>query len=358
VDRVRATQPALTVESAMAHAAGVGHLLYSGRPVEGARAARDLLARADAAGIEPAAGLLECLLGMAMTQLGDPAGEPHARRGLQRLRAVQFPMLPTVAWAVAWNMLWSGRYGPCAEAVAFARELVEPGDVTAAWLDVIDATLAYAAGSWDAPAGIVDRLVDRSRLDLGFVLPWAYGLRGRIRFARGDLDGALADARASAEAAAQPGHWFQLVFTAVHCRALLARGLRDQAAAAVDSILAELRERPVGSTATPDLAIALHDLGYPADALPDVLPPTPNHVAVRAMAAGDAAEAVRRYEEIGSLPDAADARLRAAAAHAAAGRAKDARDVLAPAIRLWRATAATGHLREAEAVLAGPPSAE
>jgi hypothetical protein len=97
---------------------------------------------------------------------------------------------------------------------------------------------------------------------------------------------------------------------------------------------------------TPDLAVALADLGRDPGALPVGLPPTRWHLAARALADGDAAAAADGYERLGSPADAADARLRAAAADPGAAHA-----LLAPAVALWREAGASRHLADAADLL-------
>ena len=68
--------------------------------------------------------------------------------------------------------------------------------------------------------------------------------------------------------------------------------------------------------------------------------------------AGNPAEAARIYAQIGSLPDEAHARLRAAEALAAAGRRQEADEELSLALDFYRAVGATRYVREGEVLLA------
>jgi thioredoxin-like negative regulator of GroEL len=66
----------------------------------------------------------------------------------------------------------------------------------------------------------------------------------------------------------------------------------------------------------------------------------------------DPVEAARIYAQIGSLPDEAHARLRAAEALAAAGRRAEADEEAGRALNFYRAVGATRYVREGEALIA------
>lgn len=70
------------------------------------------------------------------------------------------------------------------------------------------------------------------------------------------------------------------------------------------------------------------------------------------MASGQFAEAADRYAEIGSRPDEAFARLRAAARPPATGSRPEGSGQLQPALGFYRQVGARGYLRRGEALLA------
>jgi tetratricopeptide (TPR) repeat protein len=72
----------------------------------------------------------------------------------------------------------------------------------------------------------------------------------------------------------------------------------------------------------------------------------------RAYAAGAFEEAADVYAEIGSLPDEAYARLRAAEALVDAGRRAEADAQLQRALAFYRSVGATAYIREAESLFA------
>jgi hypothetical protein len=63
-------------------------------------------------------------------------------------------------------------------------------------------------------------------------------------------------------------------------------------------------------------------------------------------------EAAGTYAAIGSIPDEAEARLRATEALAHANRQAEAEAALAPALAFYRSVQATGWLRRAETLVA------
>jgi hypothetical protein len=80
--------------------------------------------------------------------------------------------------------------------------------------------------------------------------------------------------------------------------------------------------------------------------------PSPWLDAARAYAAGAFMEAADLYADIGSVPDEAFARLRAAEALVAAGRRPEADAQLQQALAFYRSVGATAYRREGENFLA------
>ena len=78
--------------------------------------------------------------------------------------------------------------------------------------------------------------------------------------------------------------------------------------------------------------------------------------AAKAYAARDFLGAAERYREIGSRPDEADARVRAAEMLLAEGRTHDARNELDAALAFWRTVEARGYAKSAEMLFAASRS--
>ena len=173
----------------------------------------------------------------------------------------------------------------------------------------------------------------------------------------GRWDAALAGAdQFVAEAEAGSPHYVEHVCLQV--RGLLANRRIQDAGARASEVLAILAERGALVT-TPDwsghLAVVLHVLGRGSELLAlaaSVADPTAWLRAATAIAAGDCQQAADRYVQIGSLPDEAFARLRAAEQLLSAGRRADAKVQLQRALAFYRQVGAVGYLREVDALFA------
>ena len=182
-------------------------------------------------------------------------------------------------------------------------------------------------------------------------------IRGSIRLARGDVPGAVADAARGTDGARAAGDP-QAVnpCLAFEARARLAAGDADAADALVSELLAAWHRtgvRPPHESV--DGAWAMTDLGRSAE-LAALLEPapgtTPWHAAARRIAVGDLVGAAEVYSEIGSVPDEAFARLRAAGELVRAGRRADADAQLRQALPVFAKLGATAWAAEGEALLA------
>jgi hypothetical protein len=325
-------------------------LMVQDRPRDALRAATKVVELAAEHSVAGPEGVARAVMGAAMLQLGDLTGEDQFRRSFELLTASSHPLLEKIRWGFAWYLWFAGAMDRCAVAIADGRRaMLAGGSVMLDWFEVAQVTLDYSAGQWDQVVALVDRLSTEPSGEHGLLLPWCLLLRGRVRLGRGDLDGALADADA-ADAAAAAGRRAHHAAVALRARALLAAGRNHEAGKAVDELLADLRAFPEGSQATPDLAVAIADLGRGPGALPDGLPPTRWHLAVRALADGEPERAAELYDALGSPTDGADARLRAARAQAG-GDPDTARTTLVPAVALWRTARAHRHLRDAADLL-------
>jgi class 3 adenylate cyclase/tetratricopeptide (TPR) repeat protein len=216
----------------------------------------------------------------------------------------------------------------------------------------------YWRGRWEAAVAGADRFIaETARGVRHFMEDVCRLVRGRIRLARGDLAGALDDAAADVELGRQQGAPEALqAALALQAHALLVAGSVEEADGRASEVLALLAEHGVLVT-NPDwsggLAIVLHDLGRGAELIElvaKVSPPTSWLQAAMAVAGGDFEEAAELYGEIGSLPDEAFARLRAAELLLQAGRRADAEDQLQRALAFCRKVEAVAHLRQAMAL--------
>jgi tetratricopeptide (TPR) repeat protein len=217
----------------------------------------------------------------------------------------------------------------------------------------------YFEGHWDEALRQVDQLIADFAVDPFWMETSLRWLRGRMRLARGDQEGALADAERALELARLGKDpqvlWPALAFGA---RALL---LVDapRADRLVSEIFSEWHAKELGSSGSEsewlaDLAVALPPLGRQDEFLDAVgkTTPSPWRAAAAAYVSGDFLGAADQYAAIGVLPYAAYARLRGAETLIGAGRRAEADPELQRALAFWRSVGATAHVREGEELLA------
>ncbi len=247
-------------------------------------------------------------------------------------------------------------------------ELVEKGIAAAErfglhdylnWLSAEANWPLYWHGRWDEASPRLGQLIDVfSETSFWMETPCRW-LRGRIRLARGDTNGAQRDADRAIERARLAKDpqvlWPGLAFAG---RAYVASDPR-RAGAYVSEFLSEWLQRPASSGANEwlaDLAVTLSLLGRENEFL-EAVPPanlssTQWFEAAAAYLSGDFARAADVYAAIGSLPDEAYARLRAAEALVREGRRAEADAQLERSLAFWRAVGATAYVREGERLLA------
>jgi tetratricopeptide (TPR) repeat protein len=228
------------------------------------------------------------------------------------------------------------------------------------WLRGEAAYPLYYSGDWDEALQILDELIEEFREHPFWMEMPCRGLRGQIRLARGDDAGAREDAERALElsrAAKDP----QVVFPSLSlCARIVASADPERASGFIAEILKEWEARgwPSASEMTwmTDVAIVVSQAGRQTEFL-DTVARAPAHPSVWrraavAYASGDLAGAARIYAEIGSGPDQAYARLRAADVYLRDGRRAEADVELQEALAFWRKAGATAYRREGEALLA------
>jgi tetratricopeptide (TPR) repeat protein len=224
----------------------------------------------------------------------------------------------------------------------------------------------YWRGRWDEALALADHFVEQAEGGLPHHREVDARLtRGRIRHARGDSAGGLEDsirALAFARRVRDPQTLFPAL--AFNARMLLVANDRERAGESATTLLDTWADAGVTFAAfwLADLAVALADLSRGPDleraCKAYVQIPTRWLDAALAVVQGRDLEAAGTYAVIGSLPDEAEARLRAAEALAHANRQAEAEAALAPALRFYRSVQATGSLHRAEALVAQRASPE
>jgi class 3 adenylate cyclase/tetratricopeptide (TPR) repeat protein len=227
------------------------------------------------------------------------------------------------------------------------------------WLKAERAWDGYLSGRWDeAVAGAEEFLAETATGRLHYMEGAAYVVRGLVRLARGDGAGAVSDTAWVLEhsrAAQDPQVLHPSL--AFHSHALLACGRRAEAEPLVDELLGRLqasRSSTLSYWIVP-FAVALTEMNRPAEL--DTLARNATIStrwldAARAYAAREFEEAAAIHAEIGSIPEEAFARLRAAGALVEAGRRAEADAQLQHALAFYRSVGAAAYIREAEALFA------
>ena len=217
----------------------------------------------------------------------------------------------------------------------------------------------YRMGRWDEALALSDEFL--AYVDSGsehYMTGQAAIVRAMIRLARGDDEGALTDAEraiAHGRTISDPQVAYYLLSLGTYVVSVL--GDRQRAHSLAQEFLEVLRSRAELQFALitlPTFAAAARRL----DLGPDLLEALAEHRAdpwvdvARAYARADFATAADLLHRIGSLPDEAEARLRAAEQASVAGGAGEAQDQLERAIAFYRAVRAKRYEHESEVILA------
>jgi class 3 adenylate cyclase/tetratricopeptide (TPR) repeat protein len=226
------------------------------------------------------------------------------------------------------------------------------------WLRGAQATILYHEGRWDEALAAADDFIAEAEAGSPHYQEMeARNVRGSIRLARGNVDGALDDsekALAMARGAKDP----QVLHPALgeRARILFVSGRRPEARVAIEELLAV-----VAATGT-DLSMAswfvsaalvLGAQGRGAELVELALsaPETPWIEAGKAIAVGDLLAAADGLARIGSRPEEAFARLSAGRLLWEKGESNEAEAQLELALEFYRPVKATAYVDQAEALL-------
>ena len=339
-------------------------LMERGATEEALRVGRQALAMAEALQLDDERSLALNFLGCVRVASGDPGGISEQEQAVAIAEAARSPHSAMVYGNLSTSYTALGDLGRAFDLHVKALEAAErfgvAGMVT--WMRSEQVGFDYLQGRWDEALQGAEQLIGEteagSRQGMEPTCRWT---RGRMRLARGELDGALEDSTVGLELARlsdQPQ--MRLPLLALHAHTFLAAGDPGQAAAQAGQLLAAAADLTVpimGLDWAGDLAVVLEALGRGAELL-ELLAggpaPTRWFQAAAAMAAGRFAEAADRYAEIGSRPDEAFARLAAAERLLAAGARPEGHAQLQRALAFYRRVGAGGYLRRGEALLATP----
>jgi len=337
-------------------------LMLAGRSEEAIRIGGEALAMAETLGLDELRAHALNNIGVAKTTSGDLSGLDDLRssidiayernalevhRGLQNLGSLTF-QLGDISRAEELHregLAAAERFGIVAEIYWMHTELA---------LD------AYYLGRWDEAMPALDTLIAESEEGARHYMEAACrDVRSRLRLARGDIGRALDDVSAMLELAAgikDPQVLYPTRAVAAHT--FVAAGRPDDASSQVDTLLAEVGTEGVHDLAgfwALHLAVVMDALGRGREFLeraPTLGASTPWLEAATLWAEGELERAADLLGEMGSLPDEALARLRAADKLVAAGRRAEADEQLGRALAFFRSVGAITYVREAEALLA------
>jgi class 3 adenylate cyclase/tetratricopeptide (TPR) repeat protein len=333
-------------------------LMIGDRNEEAIRVGLEALDMADDLGIEDVRAHALDSIGLARARSGDP-------QGLADLEA-------SITIAVAVNSLESVRgYANLGNALVEAGELERAFNVyeegrSAAnrfgdadrirWFDAERMYEWYWRGRWDELARFANEILDRIEAGLATAIEMdARLLRSRIRVGRDQGAAALDDSARALELGRRAAYPEMLVpALALHARILEASGRPDDALACADELLSLWPESCPTSYWLADVAFTLHSLGCSGRLLESAVRARTTSrwlEAATAVAEGKLQQAAELYGAIGSSPDAAMARLRAARVLAEAGMRRQAEVELDRALAAFRPLGASYYVREGEALL-------
>jgi class 3 adenylate cyclase len=323
--------------------------------------ATDALGDAQALGLQELGALALATIGISRGLSGDPGGRADLERSIAITEEIDSSLGSHHCGMLADLELNLGNLDRCFELQAKARRHAQRFGHAShiQWLKAEQVAEGYWTGRWDEALILADEFI--GEMEAGtrhFMEGYCRHMRGRIRLARGDLAGALDDADI-ALGQARASNELQLLYPALafRARALAASDAHDDAALVANELLAlwtsKLNLFPASSWIV-DLVCAL-DPVQRADRLLAVAEGVTNKTAwleaAIAFTRGEFTVAADLFARIGSRPDEALARLRAAEALTQAGNTSKARDELERALSFYREVGASASIRVAEAIL-------
>jgi class 3 adenylate cyclase len=292
-------------------------------------------------------------------------GDPNGRLDLQRSIAIT-EEIGSYFSAHACGMLADlecslGNLRTCFELQKQARRHAEHfGHASfVQWLKAEQVAEDYWSGRWREALHLADEFLADTESTGHFMEAYCRDMRGRIRLAAGDLEGALDDgliALRQARALNEP----QMLYPALgfRARSLAASDALDEASVVAAELLAEWRPRlnsyPASSWLV-DLVCAFELIGANGELLEtaeSVVGKTLWLEAATAFARADFLSAAELFSRIGSRPDEALSRLRAAQSLLESGHETAARVELEHAVAFYSAVDATAQLSEADRLIA------
>jgi tetratricopeptide (TPR) repeat protein len=322
---------------------------------------REALAIAEPLGLGEIVASTLNTIGVARNHLGDAGGRDDIERSVEAALAIHSPETPRTYNNLAAMFFSDGdlhRARTAAEdGIRFAERY---GDAPIARsLRSWDGDWTYADGRWDECLRITSDFIAACEAGApNFLEGWTRMVRGHVRLARRDDEGALEDGRqavAAGRALYEPGVLSDALAFLLRAQVELGRG--DEAESTADELLAHFARGVGGAYLAPlRLAWVGARLGREVevrDAL-DALPRAGRWLeAARLVIDARYGQAADLFVQIGSLPEEAYARLRAAESLLEDGLCREADSQLQRALAFWRSVGATRYVQAGEALLAG-----
>jgi hypothetical protein len=301
-------------------------------------------------------------IGAARIELGEPGGLKDLERAIEIAAAAgALTTLSRAYNSIAAALQVLGNLDAAFEARMEGARIAERLGLLSAirWFECVLVDHHYRRGDWDEALRMADDFLARVEAGESHYGAWQdWFMRAEIRLARGETAAALADAEKGL-ALARAVEDSQAVYFALpagaHVFALagereqalpLARELIDALAGGVDVQFGVINF-PLASAAARELGLTEELL-----AAVEARRSTPWIEALRAYGGGDYVRAAEVLEQIGSKPDEAEARLRAAEQLVAEGRRAEADVQLQQALAFYRSVGATRYVQDCEALLA------
>jgi hypothetical protein len=340
--------------------------LYLGLAAEHEQAisfAAQALVDAEALGLEELQARALATRGISRGLSGDPAGREDLQLSIDIAERIDSSLSSLHCGMLADLECGLGNLARCFELQEQARGHAQRFGHAShiQWFRAERVAECYWTGLWDEALSTADEIAGEGEAgSRHFMEGYCRVMRGRIRLARNDIEGALSDA-AEALAQARVSNEPQMLYPALAfcARALAAAGDEKEASRQADELLAEWGSKqnqfPASSWVV-DLAYALELLGRQAE-LPDAAMDGTSSwlVAASAFARGEFDVASECFAAIGSRPDEALARLRAAQMFAESGSDTDAFDQLEQAVVFFREVDGAAYLSSVENLLAARP---
>jgi class 3 adenylate cyclase/tetratricopeptide (TPR) repeat protein len=333
-------------------------LMRSAEIEESIRVGQQALAMGEELGLDELRGHALTSIGTARFLGGDPSGVAELEQAVAILLQAKSPHVARAYANLGFTLVELGDLTGGFLAHKKSREATEGFGGDLRYERGEQAFGDYWRGRWDAALEAADELIaasmagPRHRTETSCRL-----IRGWIRQARGDLDGALEDVELGLNLAQEQNSPLELYSTlASSARTLLAAGRIEAAESKANQLLTLLRQKlPISSSDWAcNLAIVLQALQRGAelhDLLTDVKAPTRWLQAAAAFATSEFEKAAELYREIGSGPDEAFARLRRSEQLLASGRRVEASQHLERALIFYRNVGAKAYLQEGGAML-------